>query len=153
MSVGLYAVRYRRKKLGVSRSEFRAWDISVIFTILVNVYLLVMPWYPPTGGANGGDVSFWYATYCVVGIAILVVCGIYYYAWIYLLPKIGHYKVMQEVLNFEDGSSSHALVKVPNSELERWDQEHDAHGRLILQGVALNTPDQKGKEKVSVASV
>lgn len=70
MAVGLYIVRYRRRKLGIPRSNFRAWDVSIIFTILVNLYLLVMPWYPPTGGADGGDVSFWYATYCVTGIAM-----------------------------------------------------------------------------------
>lgn len=70
MAVGLYIVRYRRKKLGVPRSEFRAWDASVVVAILVNLYLLIMPWYPPTGGATGGDVSFWYATYVVTGIGM-----------------------------------------------------------------------------------
>lgn len=70
MSVGLYVVRHRRKKLGIARSDFRAWDAAVVFSILVNVYLLAMPWYPPKDGADGGDVSFWYATYCVVGIAM-----------------------------------------------------------------------------------
>lgn len=70
MAVGLYLVRHRRKKLGLPRSEFRAWDAAVIFTIFVNLYLLVMPWYPPTAGKDWGDVSFWYATYCVTGIAM-----------------------------------------------------------------------------------
>lgn len=75
MAVGLYAVRQRRKKLGVPRLStqeggFRAWHIAVVFTILVNLFLLVMPWYPPAGGATGGDVSFWYATYVVTGIGM-----------------------------------------------------------------------------------
>ena len=70
MAVGLYLVRYRRKKLGLSRADFRAWDAALIFTILVNLYLLIMPWYPPTDGATGGDVSFWYATYVVTGIGM-----------------------------------------------------------------------------------
>jgi hypothetical protein len=52
---------------------------------------------------------------------------------------MGNYKIMQEILHFEDGSSSHALVKVPNSELEEWDKTHDAHGRLLVQGVVVNT--------------
>ena len=75
MALGLFFVRYRRKKLGLPRRAsdkdgFRAWDVAVVFTIAINFYLLVMPWYPPPGGANGGDVSFWYATYVVVGIGM-----------------------------------------------------------------------------------
>ena len=75
MAIGLYFVRYRRSKLGLPRLSsreggFRAWQVAVLFTILVNFYLLVMPWYPPPGGADGGDVSFWYATYVVTGIAM-----------------------------------------------------------------------------------
>ena len=70
MAVGLYLVRYRRKRLGLPRPEFRAWDSVIIFNIAVYVYLLVMPWYPPEGGMYAGDVSFWYATYVVTGIAM-----------------------------------------------------------------------------------
>lgn len=75
MAVGIFFVRFRRKKLGVPRlrgSEggFRAWDVAVVFSILVNLYLLVMPWYPPSSGATGGDVSFWYGTYVVTGIGM-----------------------------------------------------------------------------------
>lgn len=70
LAVGLYVVRFRRRKLGLPKSNFHAWDAAVIFTILVNLFLLIMPWYPPTGGATGGDVSFWYATYAVTGVAM-----------------------------------------------------------------------------------
>lgn len=70
MAVGLYLVRYRRKRLGLPRAEFRAWDPVIIFNIVVYVYLLVMPWYPPEGGVFAGDVSFWYATYVVAGIGM-----------------------------------------------------------------------------------
>lgn len=75
MALGIYFVRYQRKKLNLARltsreGGFRAWEIAVLFTIAVNLYLLVMPWYPPPGGATGGDVSFWYATYVVTGIGM-----------------------------------------------------------------------------------
>ena len=75
MALGLYIVRYRRSKSGITRlrgqaGRFRAWDIAIVITILINFYLLVMPWYPPPGGANGGDVSFWYGTYVVTGIGM-----------------------------------------------------------------------------------
>ena len=70
MAAGLYLVRYRRRKLGVGRPEFRAWDVVVIFNIASNLFLVIMPWYPPATGRYGGDVSFWYATYVVVGISM-----------------------------------------------------------------------------------
>lgn len=72
MAIGLFFVRYRRKKLGLGRKDrtFKAWDVAVIFTIAVNFYLVVMPWYPPASGATGGDVTFWYATYVVTGIGM-----------------------------------------------------------------------------------
>lgn len=70
MSVGIYLIRYQRKKAGIGRSEFRAWDVVVIFAILVNLFLLIMPWVPPTGGIYAGDVSFFYATYCIAGLGL-----------------------------------------------------------------------------------
>ena len=70
MSIGLLILRRRRAHLGLPRADFSAWTSVVIFNCLANVYLLVMPWYPPSSGADGGDVTFWYATYCVTGIAM-----------------------------------------------------------------------------------
>lgn len=72
MSAGLLIIRWRRSKITAEKPEFKAWTVLVVFFILVNVYLIVMPWYPPPGGPYGGDVSFWYATYCVVGVGMYV---------------------------------------------------------------------------------
>lgn len=70
MAVGIYLVRHQRSKLGIERSEFKAWDVAVGLFILVKLLLLIMPWVPPKTGATGGSVSFWYATYCVAGIGM-----------------------------------------------------------------------------------
>ncbi|KAI8263161.1 hypothetical protein K4K53_009608 [Colletotrichum sp. SAR 10_77] len=70
MAVGVYLIRVRRKRAGLGRTEFKSWHVTVIFFILLQVYILVMPWWPPKGGPYAGSVSFWYATYCVVGIAM-----------------------------------------------------------------------------------
>ncbi len=72
LAVGLYLVRYERKKAGLARPDFRAWDIAITFSILVNIYCLVMPWYPPPGGKDGGEFTFWYAAYVVTGIGMQV---------------------------------------------------------------------------------
>lgn len=70
MAVGLYVVRWRRKRANLPAPEFKAWHILVIFNILVQLFVIVMPWYPPEGGIYAGDVSFWYATYVVTGIGM-----------------------------------------------------------------------------------
>lgn len=70
MTAGLLLIRRQRKRIGAPKSEFRAWDAAVGLTLAVYIFLLAMPWYPPSGGQYAGDVSFWYATYCVVGIAM-----------------------------------------------------------------------------------
>ncbi|KAK3682825.1 amino acid permease-domain-containing protein [Podospora appendiculata] len=131
MGVGLYLVRFRRKRLGLPRPEFKAWDVVVVFNILINIYLVVMPWYPPAGGIYAGDVSFWYATYVVAGIGLLVGCGVYYYVWVQLLPRLRGYRIRQEVLRLDDGANSHKLVKVPVAQLAEWDATHDASGRPV----------------------
>ncbi|OJD31604.1 high-affinity methionine permease [Diplodia corticola] len=131
MAAGLYLIRRQRARLGVGRSEFRCWDAAVVFYLLVKVFLLVMPWYPPEGGATGGDVSFWYATYCVAGIGIILACGVYYWVWIYLLPRLGGYEMRQRVVQLPDGAVTHELVRVvKGEELARWDAEHDALGNV-----------------------
>ncbi|QKX61571.1 uncharacterized protein TRUGW13939_08723 [Talaromyces rugulosus] len=130
LMVGLILVRRQRGRVNLPRSEYRAWNLAIGFSVLTYLYMLVAPWYPPTTGANGGDVSFWYGTYLVVGVGLLVLCGIYYYLWVSVLPNWKGYELRQTVLEFDNGSVSHKLVKVPKSELAQWDEDHDAVGHL-----------------------
>ncbi|CAI7654903.1 unnamed protein product [Penicillium glandicola] len=137
MALGIYVVRWRRGKANLPEPEFKAWNIVIIFNILIQLYLLVMPWYPPAGGQYAGDVSFWYGTYGVAGIAILLACGTYYYVWAFLIPNWRGYKLRQEVFTLEGGVQSNKLKKVPNSEIAEWDATHDAGGRLIESAVEI----------------
>lgn len=70
LAVGVFLIRHRRARSGTPASEFRAWYILVVFYLLIQAYLLIMPWFPPKTGIYGGNVSFFYATYCFVGIAM-----------------------------------------------------------------------------------
>ncbi|KAM0251463.1 hypothetical protein ACHAQJ_008171 [Trichoderma viride] len=135
MSVGLIIVRRKRKALNLPRPAFKAWDVVIWFSILKNLYLLIMPWYPPAGGATGGDVSFWYATYVVTSIGILLGCVVYFWLWIHGIPLLRGYKIREEVVTLDDGAKSHKLIKVPNSEVEEWDKKHDHAGRIITEAV------------------
>ncbi|KAJ5953026.1 Amino acid/polyamine transporter I [Penicillium vulpinum] len=113
LTIGLVITRIRRARLNLPAPEYKAWNITVAFAILSNLYMVVMPWYPPSTGANGGDVSFWYATYCAVALGIIGVCGVYYYVWIKLLPRIQGFKWEQTVLILDNGAVAHQLVRVP----------------------------------------
>lgn len=145
MAMGIYILRWKRRDLGLPRPTFKAWDVSVIFNIFIQVYLLVMPWYPPNGGANGGDVSFWYGTYIVVSIGILLMCGLYYYVYIKVLPKWKKYELRQEVIQLGDGAQTHHLVKIPYGDVDEWDRTHDVYGVRYGQESGFSS-----EEKVNV---
>ncbi|KAL5321408.1 hypothetical protein ACEPPN_009366 [Leptodophora sp. 'Broadleaf-Isolate-01'] len=142
MAIGLYVVRWRRKRAHLPQPEFRAWDALVVFNIVVQLYLLVMPWYPPPKGR--ADVSFWYGTYCVTGVGFLALCGIYYFLWAKLIPKWRGYELRQELVELGGGAESHRISKVPLEDIPEWDENHDAVGRLRNRGaVASNFQDEK----------
>ena len=63
-------MRKQRKAIGAPASGFQAWNWVLFFALAVNMYLLVLPWVPPQGGIYAGDVSFFYATYCIVGLGM-----------------------------------------------------------------------------------
>ncbi|RAH61427.1 high affinity methionine permease [Aspergillus piperis CBS 112811] len=130
LAIGILITRHRRQRLNFPPSGYRAWTISVYFAILSSLYMLVAPWYPPSTGADGGDVSFWYATYCVVGIAIIAACGVYYYLWVKILPRVGGYELRQTIIHVGGDATAHKLVRVPKAQVEEWDREHDASGRV-----------------------
>ncbi|KAF9690886.1 hypothetical protein EKO04_010936 [Ascochyta lentis] len=143
LAFGLIFVRRRRNKLGLPRPSFKIWNLVLAFNVYVNLYLIVMPWYPPPGGK--GNVSFWWGTYVVTGIAILVVCGLYYVGWIYVIPKVRGYRIRQGLITLDSGARSHKLFKVPIDELAAWDATHDAVGRELADG---GSPGQSVQESV-----
>ncbi|KAJ5166775.1 uncharacterized protein N7482_005556 [Penicillium canariense] len=130
LTIGLIITRRRRQHLKLGRPEYRCWDVAVGFSVLTGLYILIMPWVPPPTGADGGNVSFWYATYIVTGLAIIGACVVYYYVWVWLIPKWGNYQLRQTILHDDNGTTAHNLVKVPNEEVESWDLKYDIAGRL-----------------------
>ncbi|GLB40162.1 putative high affinity methionine permease [Lyophyllum shimeji] len=133
MTVGLFFVRKRRASIGAPPSGFRAWNAVIVFALAVNIYVLVLPWIPPQGGIYAGDVSFFYATYCIVGLAILAICGLAYVLWLQILPKLKGYTIRQLIEKLDDGAQTNRLVRVANSELAEWDATHDEHGEVIAR--------------------
>jgi hypothetical protein len=161
LAIGLYIVRHRRKRLGRQTADYKSWHIAVVFFILIQLYILATPWIPPEarsptlfllrflianitiqGGPYAGEVSFWYATYCVVGIAILILCGLYYALWMYVLPRFGKYAIRPEIVQIDNnGAATHRLVQIPLDQIGSWDAEHDEAGNLRHRHVSGNGSD------------
>ncbi|KAI8307605.1 High-affinity methionine permease [Colletotrichum sp. SAR11_59] len=148
MTYGVFILRRRRRRSGIGRSDFQAWDFVVLFFLAIQVFVLAMPWWPPKGGPYAGSVSFWYATYCVVGIGIMIVCGLYYVFWMYLLPKWMGYEIRTEIVEVDnDGANTHRLVKVPKAEVAQWDSEHDEAGNLRRRDVTTVEIESSGSNE------
>ena len=138
MVVGLYLVRMRRKKEGLPNAPYRSWHVANILLAAVCLFILIMPWYPP----DDNEFSFWYATYCAVGIGLLVGCVLYYFFWIKWLPKLRGYSIRTETLvSDQDGSVSHRLTKVQKADVEEWDRTHDEAGNILVEAGATTSVD------------
>jgi hypothetical protein len=65
----------------------------------------------------------------------------------FLLPKWKGYAIRTEITNVDDnGANTHRLVRVPNADLPRWDEEHDEAGNL-RQRTTVVAPSSDGSFK------
>ncbi|KJA19474.1 hypothetical protein HYPSUDRAFT_189911 [Hypholoma sublateritium FD-334 SS-4] len=106
---GVWVLRQRRSRKGMSPAPLRANNIAIFLYLSACILLLVLPWAPPEPGH--ADVSFWYATYCVGGIILLLFCGLYYWLWIIYLPTRGGYEIVEEVEESVDGVRNTRLTR------------------------------------------
>ncbi|BEJ14494.1 hypothetical protein CspHIS471_0402610 [Cutaneotrichosporon sp. HIS471] len=131
VAIGLLRLRYQRDKAGLPRTEFRVFTLVAIFFILTNLFLIVMPWVPPKGTTKSPSFNFFYATPAIVAVGVVIIMIVYYWAWMYWLPNLGHYKLRAKIDEHEDGSVGTRLIKIPDSEVEAWDARHDPAGRSL----------------------
>lgn len=79
-------------------------------------------------------------------MASLVVCGLYYLGWIYIIPRVRGYRIRQGIITLDNGAKTHNLIKVPVSELDSWDTTHDALGHRIDDAGSSDQSVQIGEE-------
>ncbi|KAJ5662782.1 hypothetical protein N7462_011708 [Penicillium macrosclerotiorum] len=110
ISVGLLILRYREP----SRVRpFRAWLPAVWLRIVVCLALLAAPFVPPPNWQ--GDVDFFYATYAIVGIMVILFAVLYWYVWTVLLPRWGGYKLEEAEKTLNDGTSLIQIIRSYNT--------------------------------------
>ncbi|APA12117.1 hypothetical protein SS1G_10920 [Sclerotinia sclerotiorum 1980 UF-70] len=111
ISLGLIYLRYNRPDL---KRPFKAWLPAVWIRIAICLALIAGPFFPPEKG--NADVGFWYATYAVVGVGIILF-GVGWWAVVFrVLPSVVGYRVEEEVEVLGDGTSVTRLVRVKNEE-------------------------------------
>lgn len=76
----------------------------------------------------------------------LIVCAIYYYAWIQWIPYFRSYKLRQELIDLGGGAEAHHISKVPLAELEEWDATHDAVGRFLGNATTTEYSGEKSAD-------
>ncbi|EAW10008.1 putative methionine permease [Aspergillus clavatus NRRL 1] len=106
IAIGLLLLRRRQPNLP---RPFKAWLPAVWLRIVVCVALLAAPFIPPPD--QKGDVDFFYATYAIVGVGVLLFGVVYWYIWTVLLPRWGKYTLEEEVDVLDDGTSITKLVR------------------------------------------
>ncbi|GKZ67805.1 hypothetical protein AnigIFM60653_001712 [Aspergillus niger] len=106
VTVGLLLLRYREPSLP---RPFKAWLPAVWLRVVVCVALLSAPFFPPADGKS--DVNFFYATYAIVGMGVIIFGILYWYVWTVLLPRWGGYKLEEEDEVLDDGTKITKLAR------------------------------------------
>ncbi|CAE6508820.1 unnamed protein product [Rhizoctonia solani] len=109
---GVWILRRRREQLGLPEHAYKAPNFVVLIYVLQSIALLIMPWIPPKDGSKGGDVGFFYATYCIVAMLLLLLCGLYYWIRFCALPTWLGYELVEETVSLPGGVKVMALKKV-----------------------------------------
>ncbi|KAJ6113966.1 hypothetical protein N7523_007283 [Penicillium sp. IBT 18751x] len=100
VTIGLLILRYKEP---YRTRPYKAWLPAVFLRIVVCLALLAAPFIPPPNWQ--GDVDFFYATYAIVGISVILLAVFYWYVWTVLLPRWGGYKLVETVDSLDDGTS------------------------------------------------
>ncbi|KAM3417993.1 hypothetical protein BST61_g6204 [Cercospora zeina] len=87
-----------------------SWPVALFFG-LANVYLVIAPLIPPTGGRTVyAELPYW--LHVAIGWGIIGAGGVYYLVWVQILPRIGKYTLDRETTYDKvDGWERYHFVK------------------------------------------
>ncbi|CEL61091.1 High-affinity methionine permease OS=Saccharomyces cerevisiae (strain ATCC 204508 / S288c) GN=MUP1 PE=1 SV=1 [Rhizoctonia solani AG-1 IB] len=125
-SCGVWILRNRRTRMGLPEHAYKAPNIVVLAYVVKSIALIVMPWIPPEGGSHGGDVDFFYAMYCIVALAVMMLCVFYYWVWFRVLPEWFGYEIIEETVTLPGGVKAAVLRKRYKGEREPLLQAEEA---------------------------
>lgn len=104
---------YINRKSWNWQPPFTATLPVAIFFLLSNIYLVIAPMIAPEDG-NSVYESLPYWSHVVVGFGVLIAGGVYWLVWAIVLPKIGGYELVRQVVVDDiDGWERNVFAKVP----------------------------------------
>ncbi|KAH8591523.1 amino acid/polyamine transporter I [Bisporella sp. PMI_857] len=109
LALGLLWLRRKRRDL---KRPFKAWLPAVWIRIALCLALISAPFFPPKDGK--ADVGFFYATYAIVGISIILFAILYWYIYFIVVPKWKNYRIEEVTEVLDDGTSITRLVNIKN---------------------------------------
>ncbi|AET38178.1 Mup1p Ecym_2450 [Eremothecium cymbalariae DBVPG len=123
ISSGLLWLYWQHRKGQVKwNPPIKAGVFAVTFFMLANLYLIVVPYIPPSGGKTVyKSLPYW--IHCVVTWIVFGFGGLYWLVWAKLLPKWGNYKLVYSEVLGEDGFWRNNIVRRYNNEVEDNDNE------------------------------
>ncbi|KAG9318050.1 amino acid transporter [Chiua virens] len=98
--IGLFWLRWRRPDI---HRPFKVWWPLAVFYLAAAVFLIIMPFLPPTDGV-GDTPPLPYYLYCLVGIGVILVGVVYWAGWRILLPKVFGCELEPRKKTLEDGT-------------------------------------------------
>ncbi|WFD29881.1 methionine permease [Malassezia sp. CBS 17886] len=90
---------------------FRATLPIAVFFTLVSMFLVIAPWIPPQQAGDAVYESMWYALAPAVSLAFFAAGGLYWLAWFVILPRLGHYTLVQSDSVLSDGTDIKTFEK------------------------------------------
>lgn len=151
VSGGLLWVYWQRHK---GRLEWdppiKAGVFVTSFFLLANLYLIVAPYVPPTGGQSVyNSLPYW--IHCVVAWGIFGVGALYYLVTVQLLPRIGHYTLSTKEVLGGDGFWRTKIIKVygESAQADADDSDVDHRESEEVLGVFDSKKEQSSNIKSS----
>ncbi|ROT42037.1 high-affinity methionine permease [Sodiomyces alkalinus F11] len=97
VAAGLAYLYFNRAALSWN-PPFSATLPVIGFFFLSNLYLVIAPFVPPPTPDQNQYAELPYWIHCVVGFGIIFLGGVYWLFWAVILPKVGKYELVREVV-------------------------------------------------------
>jgi hypothetical protein len=90
-------------------SPFHSYVPMTVIFLLSNVFLVVVPFIPPTENST----SYPYYVFPLVGVGVLLLGVLYWGLWAKVWPKLGGYKVVAErvILNEDQDGAGQEVIR------------------------------------------
>lgn len=100
VTAGLLYLHANRKRENWSSPWHTPWPVAVVF-LVSNVFLMLMPFWPPAPGWD--PEGYPYYVFPVVGVGVLLLGAVYWLGWTQAGPRMGGYHLEAEHVRGSDG--------------------------------------------------